>query len=110
MKTTEIESRWTDIEQQTSALMEQITMGDTEELQRLLQRRQEELEAFFQELEYTPAQLERIEGRIVDLLERDSSMINACLEQQSSLLDQSKQLRETRKGADAYSLEARRLT
>ncbi len=109
METSELERRWSSIERETSELMEQIALGDAEDLHCLLQRRQEELEAFFHEAEYTPAQLERIEGLIVDLLERDSSMIDACVEQQSILLDQSKQLRQARKAADAYSQESRRI-
>ncbi len=109
METAEIENRWSSIEQKTSELMEQIALGDAEELQILMQRRQQELEAFFSELEYLPDQLERIEGLIVNLLERDTSMIEACVQQQSSLLDQSKQLRQSREGAKAYSKESRRV-
>lgn len=109
METSELERRWNRIEQQTSELMEQIELSEAEDLQGLLQRRQEELEAFFHELEYFPDQLAGIENLIINLLECDSSMVDACLQQQSSLLDQSKQLRQSREGADAYSSEARRV-
>lgn len=109
MESSELEHRWSSIERQTSELMEQIALRDAEELHLLLQRRQQELEAFFDEAEYTSAQLERIEGLIVDLLERDSAMIDTCLEQQSILLDQSKQLRRSREAANAYSKESRRI-
>ncbi|MEM8499671.1 MAG: hypothetical protein AAF542_16735 [Pseudomonadota bacterium] len=109
METSDVERRWSSIEQQTSELMEQIELSDAEDLQCLLQRRQEELEAFFHELEYTPTHLEDIESRIINLLERDSTMVDTCLRQQSSLLDQSKQLRESREAAEAYSQESRRI-
>lgn len=109
METSELEHRWSSIERQTSELMEQIELSDAEDLQRLLRRRQEELEAFFHELEYSSDQLHGIENRIAELLRHDSSMIDACLQQQSSLLDQSKRLRKSREGTDAYSSEARRV-
>lgn len=106
MANTTEQDRWAEIEVQTNVLMEQIAHNDIEELSTLLTRRQEELELFFQELDYSDAQLTDVEIKIERLLMQNDALIEKCCNQQQSILDEQKQMNLSKQAISAYESES----
>ena len=97
--------RWRSIEQQTTVLFKQIAHSDSEAVVALLQARQEELELFFQELEYSTEIAGDIEAKIKRLLKQDAELMSLCHQQQKNILDEQKQLKVSKEAISAYETE-----
>ncbi|MFK8019580.1 MAG: hypothetical protein AB8B86_07420 [Pseudomonadales bacterium] len=100
------QDRWAEIERQTEILIEKIAHSEAKELSALLQRRQEELELFFVELDYSPEQLQGIEGKIERLMMRDASLTSLCRQQQNDILNEQKKLNVSKQAIVAYAAES----